>query len=89
MYVTVTQEILDNLALLKKEEIVYCEIENAQMKGLIKAWYPTTVITNNNVIIRTKLSQKMIEKLTTLHKYLPEEGYLKQRILNTNNNNNL
>lgn len=86
MYVTVTQEILDNLALLKKEEIIQCKIENAQMKGLIKAWYPITIITNNGITIKTKLSQKMIEKLTILHIYLPEEGYLKKRILNPNNN---
>ncbi len=82
-YVTVTQDILNQLALLKTEDIRECIIENASIQGLIKAWYPTTVITKDNTCIRTKLGQKMIENLPVLHPYLPEVGYLRHRILKT------
>ncbi len=82
-FVTVTQDILNQLALLKAEDIRECIIENASRKGLIGAWYPTTVITKDNTCIRTKLGQKMIENLPVLHPYLPEVGYLKNRIFKT------
>jgi hypothetical protein len=83
VFVTVTQDILDQLALLKPEDIRECIIENASMKGLIKAWYPITLITKDNRCVRTKLGQKMIENLPVLHPYLPEVGYLKRRIFKT------
>ncbi len=82
-FVTVTQDILNQFALLQAEDIRECIIENASMRGLIKAWYPTTVITKDNTCVRTKLSQKMIENLPVLHPYLPKVGYLRRRILKT------
>ncbi len=87
-FVTVTQDILDQLALLTAEDIRECIIENASRKGLIGAWYPVTVITKDNRCIRTKLSQKMIENLPVLHPYLPEVGYLKHRIFKNTCHNN-
>ena len=80
-FVTVTQDILDKLALLTEEDILECMIENASMTGLIKAWYPFTVTTREGTL-RTKLGQNMIKKLPVLHKYLPIDGHLKRRILN-------
>ncbi len=80
-FITVTQDILDKLALLTEEDILDCTIENASMTGLIKAWYPT-VVTTKEGILKTKLGQKMIENLPVLYKYLPRDGNLKRRILN-------
>ena len=80
-FVTVTQDILDRLSLLRDEDILDCIIENASMTGLIKAWYPTMITTREGTL-KTKLSQKMIEKLPVLHKYLPRDGNLKRRMLN-------
>jgi hypothetical protein len=81
VFVTVTQDILDQLALLTEEDILDCTIENASRTGLIKAWYPTVVTTKKGTL-KTKLGQNMIEKLPVLHKYLPRDGNLKRRILN-------
>jgi hypothetical protein len=80
-FVTVTQDILDQLSLLTEEDILECTIENASRTGMIGAWYPTVVTTREGTL-KTKLSQKMIEKLPVLHKYLPRDGNLKRRILN-------
>jgi hypothetical protein len=80
-FITVTQDILDQLSLLRDEDILDCTIENASMTGLIKAWYPTVVTTREGTL-KTKLGQKMIEKLPVLHKYLPRDGNLKRRMLN-------
>ncbi len=80
-FITVTQVILDQLSLLTEEDILDCTIENASRTGMIGAWYPTVVTTREGTL-KTKLSQKMIEKLPVLHKYLPRDGNLKRRILN-------
>ena len=80
-FVTVTQDILDQLSLLTEEDILDCTIENASRTAMIGAWYPT-VITTREGPLKTKLSQKMIEKLPVFHKYLPRDGNLKRRILN-------
>ena len=80
-FVTVTQDILDRLALLTEEDILDCTIENASRAAMIGAWYPTVVTTREGTL-KTKLGQKMIEKLPVLHKYLPRDGNLKRRMLN-------
>jgi hypothetical protein len=80
-FVTVTQDILDKLALLTEEDILDCTIEKFIWSPLIGAWYPT-VVTTKEGILKTKLGQKMIENLPVLHKYLPRDGNLKRRILN-------
>ena len=80
-FVTVTQAILDQLSLLTEKDILECTIENASRTAMIGAWYPTVVTTRDGTL-RTKLGQKMIEKLPVLHKYLPRDGNLKRRMLN-------